>query len=62
MQTVEIQQHPTEPGWLEYRVRAGGKFMGAAHVAEHDTALLGAILERAVEGIFREGRPWMIRS
>jgi hypothetical protein len=49
------------PGFDRYQVRAGGI---APIQVEHDgesPELLAQILEAAVEGIMREGRPWMLK-
>jgi hypothetical protein len=52
---------PVSPGFDRYHVRADGI---APIRVEHDgesPELLAQILEAAVEGIMREGRPWMLK-
>lgn len=59
---AEIQQYPTDPGLTRYHVRADGIVMASVLAESKSPRLLAAVLERAVEGIVREGRPWMVGS
>jgi hypothetical protein len=59
---VEIERMPpATTGFTRYHVRADGVVMASVEAETKSPDLLAEILERAVEGIIREGRPWMIR-
>jgi hypothetical protein len=59
---VEIERMPpATPGFTCYHVRADGITMARVGAETKSPGLLAQVLEAAVEGIMREGRPWMIR-
>lgn len=59
---VEIQRIPgTSPGFTCYHVRADGITMARVGAETKSPELLAQVLEAAVEGIMREGRPWMLK-
>jgi hypothetical protein len=59
---VEIQRMPSvSPDFDRYHVRAGGVVMTQVEHDGESPELLAQILEAAVEGIIREGRPWMLK-